>query len=165
MHMSRREFLITSSTALAGWSCEAGTEGLRSAKENALMIPLEQADAGVVDAYIAGELDAGLAAVTIGEQFLVHLNDSTCSHHHHGCYVKAGTYEVGVPVRYLGGSHEVTFLPEELEQLKNNQRIPFSTTGPGPGHGHCGMAWRKDAFPPDQSLEIQCDTVGTATCV
>ena len=77
-----------------------------------------------------------LTALAIAAPFRVLLNDPSCSHNGHDCYVEAGTWNEDVEISFLGGSHEVRFWVSELVRLERGERIPFATVGPGPGHGH-----------------------------
>lgn len=171
--MDRRTFLkLSGSTVFFAWGCEAETDPLSSdpdpvdggtlypdarARDAGIEIPL---DAGFVDAEA---IDAG-AAFVIREAFNVHLNDTTCSHHSHGCSVRPAMYLEDTEVHFLGGSHEVVFWASELVRLQNSELVPFATVGAGPGHGHCGMAWRTSVGPEDRTRMDVCATRGTAMC-
>lgn len=121
-------------------------------------------DGAVLTADAAPPVDGAVALYVIHEAFDVLLNDSTCSHHSHGCRVEPAAYEEDVPVRFLGGSHEVVFLASELVELERGARIPFATIGDGPGHGHCGTAWRTSVGPEEPMRPGACTTRGTAEC-
>jgi hypothetical protein len=124
------------------------------------VIPLVDAEA---DARVA--VDSTSGAVVISETFEVVLNDSTCSGHSHSLTVIARTYPEGVPVRYLGGSHLVTLMPSELVLLARGARLPYATVGQGPGHGHCGTAWRSSVGPAEPHRPDACELHNTtATC-
>jgi hypothetical protein len=106
----------------------------------------------VADASIAPDAamsrDGGVAALmVVRESFSVLFNDSSCSHHSHLLYVEAAEYADETPVRFLGGSHLLELRPSELLQLEAGERIPFATIGDGPGHAHCGTAWRTEVGP------------------
>lgn len=190
--MNRRYFLklsvASSSWALLG-ACEAGTKGLvepasgdtgvsahdgavlyqdagtaaQDAGTAALDAGTAALDAGLLD---AGEADAGLGPpFSIRESFTVILNDSTCSKHTHTAFVEAGTYAEDREVHFLGGSHALVFRVSELLRLERGERIPFSTVGPGPNHGHCGTAWRSEVGPPEPDRPDQCVVRGTAMCL
>ena len=101
--------------------------------------------------------DAGSAMLVLSS-FRVVLNDPSCSGHDHGLVVEAGAYVDDTPVAFLGGSHLVRFRPSELAQLERGEQIPFATSGPGPGHGHCGLAWRDDApYEPSRTRVDACE--------
>lgn len=112
----------------------------------------------LVDAAADARLppDAGGAGVVIAERFQVLLNDTSCSGHDHWLTVAAGTYPAGVPVHYLGGSHDVALDPAELKALERGERIPFATGGDERGHGHCGLAWRGTATAADRARVDAC---------
>lgn len=119
-----------------------------------------------VDAGARVDVDSPSGAVVISETFDVVLNDSTCSGHAHALTVIARTYPEGVPVRYLGGSHLVELLPSELVLLERGARLPYATVGQGPGHGHCGTAWRSSVGPAEPHRPDACELRNTtATCV
>ena len=88
--------------------------------------------------------DASAASYVIAMPFSVMLNDSSCSGHDHDCYVVPAAYTDDSPVSYLGGSHLVQFRPSELVRLAAGEPVPFATNGAGPGHGHCGIAFRAE---------------------
>jgi hypothetical protein len=153
--MERRTFLkLAGALAVPIFGCEAETEPLIERE------PL-RADAGFMD---GGEVDAGFV-LTVRESFGVVLNDTSCSGHSHWLLVEAGDYSGGSPVSYLGGSHEVVFTPSELAMLERGERIPFATIGDGPGHGHCGTAWRESVGDADPNLPNACQVRGTAMCM
>lgn len=127
----------------------APTDGASTA--DAPRVPLTDAAA---DTRVAVDTAAG--GVVIAESFEVILNDSTCSGHSHSLVVHAGTYPDGVLVRYLGGSHLVALLPSELALLERGARLPFATVGNGPGHGHCGTAWRTSVGPEEPHRPDAC---------
>jgi hypothetical protein len=104
------------------------------------------------------------SAIVVAAGFSVLLNDSSCSHHSHGVDVAAGAYAPDVAVHFLGGSHELVFLGSELALLERGERIPFATIGPGPGHGHCGTAWRTEVGPEERDRIDVCQPRGTAMC-
>lgn len=112
----------------------------------------------LVDAAADARLppDAGGPGVVIAEGFRVLLNDTSCSGHDHWLTVAAGTYPAGVPVHYLGGSHDVALDPTELKALERGERIPFATGGNEQGHGHCGLAWRGTATAADRARVDAC---------
>lgn len=88
--------------------------------------------------------DASTASYVITMPFSVVLNDSSCSGHDHDCFVVPAAYTDDSPVSYLGGSHLVQFRPSELVRLAAGEPVPFATNGAGPGHGHCGIAFRTE---------------------
>lgn len=112
----------------------------------------------LVDAAADARLppDASGPGVVIAESFRVVLNDNSCSGHDHTLTVEAGTYPAGVPVHYLGGSHDVALDPAELKALERGERIPFATGGDEQGHGHCGLAWRGTATAADRARVDAC---------
>lgn len=162
--MNRRSFLKLTGASVLFYGCEGGTEPLAS-------IPIEDGgtlvqDAGAIDSGVldAGAIDAGVAIV-VAEGFDVVLNDTLCSRHSHAAHVDAGEYPPNQEVRYLGGSHELIFTGLEIAQLQNGERIPFATVGGGPGHGHCGMAWRREVGREDPTRRDMCTVRGTAMCI
>ena len=56
-----------------------------------------------------------------------------------------------------GGSHLVQFRPSELVRLERGEQLPFATSGAGPGHGHCGLAWRDGLFSPSRDRVDACE--------
>ncbi len=119
-------------------------------------------DAALVSDAGLGSPDAASAAFVIATGFSVRLNDTSCSGHDHGCTVQAGAYDDDTPIEFNSpGSHTVAFRPSELVLLASGAQLPFATIGPGPGHGHCGMAWRGDLVPAP-SLD-RVDTCSVAT--
>lgn len=191
--MNRRLFLKlgAASSCGAAWAlvtgCEAGTEALTepetpdaglSAHDGSVLYQdssvssapdaASPPDAGTADAGEpdAGEPDAGLGPpYTIHAAFSVILNDSTCSKHSHDAFVAAGTYSEDRPIHFLGGSHELVFWVSELVRLQSGERVPYATIGAGPGHGHCGTAWRLEVGPPEPHRPDQCVVRGTAMCL
>jgi hypothetical protein len=168
--MRRRTFLKLSLALPLLEACEAGTERLGrapdpdsgSAASNDAGGPLFQ-DGGPPD---AGVVDSGAPPIfEISQPFDVLLNDSTCSKHSHWVSVEAAVYTEDTPVHFLGGSHELIFLASELVLLEQGNRIPFATIGPGPGHGHCGTAWRMEVGPEEPNRPDQCQPRGTAQCM
>lgn len=169
--MKRRKFLELGGVgglALFGGGCamsrladpdagagDANGDGEDPTHDGAMLV----ADGGVtgVDASAAG-------AFVIHESFSVLLNDSSCSHHSHGVSVAATAYADDTPVHFSGGSHELAFLPSELVRLERGERIPFATIGAGPGHGHCGTAWRTEVGPEERDRVDVCQPLGTAMC-
>ena len=120
-------------------------------------------DAHVRDAFVADARPptgdgSGPAAFVVREAFTVLLNDTTCSGHSHTVRVSPARYADDAPVTFMhgAGSHELTFLPSELERLERGERVPFSTTGAGGGHSHCGTAWRTSVGPEDRTLADAC---------
>lgn len=103
-------------------------------------------------------------ALVVTSAFLVYLNDPSCSHNGHTVHVEPGAWDDDVEVSFLGGSHEVRFRVSELVALEGGARLPFATVGPGPGHGHCGTAWRSEVGPFDDTLVDRCAPRGTAEC-
>ncbi|MFO0728884.1 MAG: hypothetical protein U1E65_34210 [Myxococcota bacterium] len=178
---------------LAAAGCSAGTEGLEPQEEadagatpdagatdagaaspDAGTTPLDAgADGGTLfpDASEnlpdASEPDAGLSPLTIRSAFYVVLNDTACSRHSHQLQVSPGTWTEDVELRFLGGSHEVRFRISELMRLEASELLPFATVGNGPGHGHCGTAWRQDTVGPEDPNRAQpmCTPGGTAMCL
>lgn len=156
--MNRRTFLIhtgaVTTALLAGCSAAHVEGGDASAHDGGTLYP---------DA--PPQLDAALpGALVIAAPFRVLLNDSRCSHNGHDCRVEAGAWEHDVEISFLGGSHEVRFWVSELLLLQAGERIPFATVGAGPGHGHCGTAWREEVGPFDDTLDDECVPRGTAMC-
>lgn len=153
--MNRRDFLELTTGAALGWmftaACEAETGPLGQ-------VP-DEGDGGLVED--AGEPEE----FVIREPFAVILNDPSCSGHVHGISVEAATFTEDTPIHYLGDSHELVFYASELMQLERGEKIPFATIGDGPGHGHCGHAWRVEVGPPDMSLIDMCTPRGTAMCI
>ncbi|MFO0712908.1 MAG: hypothetical protein U0353_23845 [Sandaracinus sp.] len=159
--MHRRTFLIRSSATAA--ALLAGCSSVHSPEGDAG--PAEH-DGGTLfpDASRLGADAAVSTALAIAAPFRVLLNDPSCSHNGHDCYVEAGTWNEDVEISFLGGSHEVRFWVSELVRLERGERIPFATVGPGPGHGHCGHAWRSEVGPFDDSTPDRCAPRGTAMC-
>jgi hypothetical protein len=162
--MNRRTFLLRSSAAtgalLVGCSAahdlpgDAGPTHDSSAPDGGPLFP----DAPPLrDAAIGG-------ALVIETAFVVFLNDPSCSHHGHTVHVEAGAWDDDAEVSFLGGSHEVRFWVHELLALQAGERLPFATMGNGPGHGHCGTAWRREVGPFDGTLVDHCTPRGTAMC-
>ena len=100
--------------------------------------------------------DAGAGLYVVTNEFEVLLSDVSCSGHDHGCVVEPALYTDDTPVPFLGGSHLVLFRPSELVRLQNGEQIPFATSGPGPDHGHCGIAIRADLPPPTRDRMDSC---------
>lgn len=122
-------------------------------------------DGGPLFADASSFRDAALGgALVVSAPFRVLLNDTTCSHNGHTCFVEPGSWDDDVEISFLGGSHELRFRVSELMQLEAGERIPFATTGAGPGHGHCGMAWREEVGPFDDTRADVCTPRGTAAC-
>jgi len=174
--LTRRTLLTYGAAIAAGietLGCETATRPLVAAPSD--MIPLVEGDAGqALDAGVgdvgrfgdAGQVDAGGSLVRILEDFTVHLNDTTCSTHHHQLTVRAGAYDPETLVRFLGGSHEVAMLPAVLVALEGGARVPYATgTEESGGHGHCGLAWRIDLYAPDPESAVQCESLGATFCV
>ncbi|MFO0650061.1 MAG: hypothetical protein U0326_27820 [Polyangiales bacterium] len=152
---------VDGSESADGGADDATAPTDRAPTSDTPVVPLVDAAA---DARVAVETTAG--GVVIAETFEVLLNDSTCSGHSHSLTVLAGTYPDGVLVRYLGGSHLVTLLPSELSLLERGARLPFATAGNGPGHGHCGTAWRTSVGPEEPHRPDVCELHNTtAACV
>jgi hypothetical protein len=148
--MQRRRFLALSGLgtlgAMVGGCAEART------------LPI---DAGAIDDAAPPERDAGPTtsdAVTIAAGFTVMLNDPSCSGHDHECEVAAGTYTSAMLPMFLGGSHLVVFSVDDLARLDRGEQIPFATSGPGPGHGHCGLAWKDGLYEPSRTRVDACTT-------
>lgn len=103
--------------------------------------------------------DAGTALVML-TAFTVILNDTSCSGHDHECWVAAGMYADDTPLVFNGpGSHQVAFRPSELWRLQNGEQVPFATNGTGPGHGHCGLAFREGLGVPSRDRVDTCDVL------
>lgn len=171
--VNRRDFLKLTGVGAAGfaaWGCETDTITLEPVDGGAMEQapqpePRPEVDAGM--GRDASTIDAGPPTYTIHGAFVVILNDSTCSRHTHSANVSAAVYVDDTPVHFLGGSHELVFKPSELVTLQEGAKIPFATIGEGPGHGHCGTAWRESVGPPDPdpNHQISCATLGSALCI
>lgn len=173
--MDRRTFLH-----LSGLGALGALAGCAESTTRASDSGLAEADARIDDAHVADALaqvpdgghvalDAG-SAVFVLSSFSVMLNDSSCSGHDHGLTVSAGTYLDDSPIDFLGGSHLVRLRPSELVRLERGEQVPFATSGPGPGHGHCGLAWREGLFEPSRDRIDACEILPPesgplATCV
>lgn len=156
--MRRRTFLIHTGAAAALFSTGCSVAHLPDGDASTH-------DGGTLRPDAPAPSDAGVpGALVIASAFRVLLNDPSCSHNGHDCRVEPGRWESDVEVRFLGGSHEVRFRVSELVRLEAGERIPFATVGPGPGHGHCGTAWREEVGPFDDTLEDVCTPRGTAMC-
>ncbi len=159
--MNRRTFLLTTSATAAALvtGCSATHDPLADAgtppqHDGGMLVP----DASMLrDSAVVG-------ALTIATAFVVNLNDPSCTHNGHTAYVQPGAWDHDVEISFLGGSHEVRFWVSELMQLQAGERIPFATMGAGPGHGHCGTAWRAEVGPFDDTLVDECTPRGTAVC-
>ena len=141
--MRRRQFI-----ALTG----AGTALALTGCARSFVAEAPPEDGGSADAALTSDAavatDAGMGAFVIAAGFSVLLDDVSCSGHDHECNVSAGTYATDEPILFNSpGSHSVAFRPSELMQLASGAQLAFATVGPGPGHGHCGMAWRSDLRP------------------
>ena len=122
-------------------------------------------DGGALFPDAPPQRDAALGgALVIASAFVVYLNDPSCSHNGHTVYVEPGAWDEDVEISFLGGSHEVRFWVSELTLLEAGERLPFATMGNGPGHGHCGTAWRREVGPFDDTLVDHCTPRGTAMC-
>ena len=122
-------------------------------------------DGGPLFADATSFRDAALGgALVITAPFRVLLNDTRCSHNGHTCFVEPGSWDEDEEISFLGGSPEVRFWVSELVLLQAGERIPFATMGAGPGHGHCGTAWREEVGPFDDTRIERCETRGTAAC-
>lgn len=83
--------------------------------------------------------------VVITQAFNCTLEDRNCSGHNHAIRVEARVYRRDEVVRYMDrSSHLVEFNVDQLIALRDGLRIPFATTGPFPGHAHCGLAFRSE---------------------
>jgi hypothetical protein len=156
--MRRRRFI-----ALTG----LGTAGVLAGCSRSFTIASIVDDGGVpTDAPLSSDAsrtaDTGTAAFVIAAAFTVRLNDVSCSGHDHECRVDAGAYDDDTPIEFNApGSHTVAFRPSELARLAAGAQLPFATVGPGPGHGHCGMAWRADLLPEPSTDRVDSCTTAT----
>jgi hypothetical protein len=116
-------------------------------------------DAALVAVDAAPAIDASRATFVVRTAFSVLLSDTSCSGHDHECDVAPASYADDTPISFNGpGSHQVDFRPSELMMLEAGAMLPFATVGPGPGHGHCGMAWRTEIAPPTRMRVDACTT-------
>jgi hypothetical protein len=156
-HMRRRTFLETAGLGVMG-SMVGGALASGCAESSTI----ETADAAsamgdtLVQLDAANAIDAPGAAYVVQSAFSVMLNDSSCSGHDHGCDVVPMAYADDSPVSFLGGSHLVQFRPSELVRLERGEMLAFATNGPGPGHGHCGMAFRVEIAQPSRTRMDGC---------
>jgi hypothetical protein len=100
--------------------------------------------------------DATNAAFVVSSTINVLLNDSSCSGHDHGFTTGPMAYTDDSPISFLGGSHLVQFRPSELMRLEAGEMLAFATNGPGPGHGHCGLAFRVEIAQPSRTRMDGC---------
>lgn len=153
--MNRRQMLKLFGVVAAQsiWGCEKETVGL-----------VYEQDEPEADTEPAEELPSEGYAIL--EKFVVILNDPSCSRHTHVLLVDPASYEDDTPISYLGGSHEVLMRPSELVDLAAGAKLPFATVGDGPGHGHCGTAWRESIHGgANPNLTDACVPLGTASCL
>lgn len=76
--------------------------------------------------------DAALGgALVIAAPFRVLLNDTTCSHNGHTCFVEPGSWDEDEEISFLGGSHEVRFWVSELVLLQGRRAHPLRDDGRG----------------------------------
>lgn len=106
--------------------------------------------------------DAGAGPFVITTVISVFLNDPSCSGHDHGFSVSPGTFDDDTPLSFLGGSHLVAFRPSELLRIAAGEQLPFATIGPGPGHGHCGLAWLAGLYTPSRDRIDACTPMSPA---
>lgn len=159
--MRRRTFLEISGLAWIGGTlagCAESTTRLSvsdDAATGATDAAMPAPDVGPAHdaAVLVAEPDAGSptddasTALYVLTTFTVVLNDTSCSGHDHECIVSAGMYADDTPLAFNGaGSHRVVFRPSELLRIQNGEQIPFATSGPGPNHGHCGLAFREGLY-------------------
>jgi hypothetical protein len=165
--MNRRRFLeITglAAAAAAVQACAASVYGIADGPADGATDGATDGDSRPPsDAQRDGAADA-TAAFVVATAFAVILEDTSCSGHNHSIRVEARAYGADEIVSYSGGSHLLQFSTRELSQLAAGERIPFSTIGPGPGHGHCGSAWRRELGPTTPPVTEQCVLRATATC-
>ena len=155
--MQRRKFM-----ALAG----GAAVGVLSGCTRSFMLEAPDdggtADDGALRQDAAPLADAGAAPFVIGAAFTIRLNDVSCSGHDHACIAEAGAFADDAPILFNApGSHTVAFRPSELMLLAAGAQLPFATVGPGPGHGHCGLAWRMDLVPMPSVERVDDCTVAT----
>lgn len=153
--MRRRTFLEL--TGLGTLGAIAGCAEARTLPVDGGAVPESDA-AAASDAAVAPDTTARRTAFVVAA-FEVLLNDPSCSGHDHGFSVDAATYMDDTPVEFLGGSHLVAFRPSELLRMAGGEQLPFSTIGPGPGHGHCGIAFKLGAFLPSRDRVDACTTM------
>jgi hypothetical protein len=170
--MNRRRFLeITglAAAAAAVQACAASVYGIADGPPDGAIdgatddAPRGDSGPPSADARTDTAADA-TAALVVATAFTVILEDTSCSGHNHSIRVEARAYGADELVPYLSGSHLLKFSSRELAQLAAGERIPFSTVGPGPGHGHCGSAWRRELGPTTPPVAEQCVLRATATC-
>jgi hypothetical protein len=171
--MNRRRFLeITglAAAAAAVQACAASVYGIADGPPDGATdgatdgAPRSDARPPSPDARTDGAAVDATAAFVVATAFTVILEDTSCSGHNHSIRVEPRGYGADEIVEYLSGSHLLQFSTRELAQLAAGQRIPFSTIGPGPGHGHCGSAWRRELGPTTPPVTEQCVLRATATC-
>lgn len=162
--MRRRRFLETMAVGTLG--AISGCASAVTRTDDTGPAPHDAAPPGHDAALLADAaptIDAGAAAFVITQAFVVMLNDTSCSGHDHECGVEPAVYADDTPVSFNGpGSHQVDFRPSELVMLAAGAMLPFATVGPGPGHGHCGMAWRTEIAPPSHTRVDACTTATPA---
>lgn len=169
--MDRRRFLELTGLAAAGLfhaACASSVTPEPLLEDDASPTPPDAArDAMRVDARVDAPIarDVIPAAFVIREAFTVLLNDTSCSGHDHIIAVSPAEYVDDTPVHFLGGSHLLAFRPSELQQFERGERLPFATIGPGPGHGHCGVAWRTSVGPSEPTRVDVCHPQNTAVCL
>lgn len=157
--MRRRFFMQTMAVGALGAASGCATVTTRS--DDAAPAPGDAGPSGhdatlVADASVT---DAGATRFVVRTAFALLLSDTSCSGHDHECWVEAASHADDTAISFNGaGSHQVDFRPSELMMLEAGAMLPFATVGPGPGHGHCGMAWRMDLAPPTRTRVDACDT-------
>lgn len=162
--MRRRTFLhgtLATTTWLAGGSAVTACSSVHAPAPD----DVGPHDGGPLFTDASSFRDASVGgALVVTAPFRVLLNDTRCSHNGHTCYVEPGSWDEDVEISFLGGSHEVRFRVSELILLEAGERIPFATMGAGPGHGHCGTAWREEVGGFDDTRVEVCEPRGTARC-
>jgi hypothetical protein len=159
--MRRRRFLETMAVGALGAATGCATSVTRAPDDGGATTIANDAPIGhdaTLTAVDAAPVDVDTSVFVITSAFLVQLHDTSCSGHDHDCLVEPASYADDAPVSFNGpGSHQVAFRPSELVRLQAGESLPFATIGPGPGHGHCGLAWRGDAPSPARGQLDACD--------
>ena len=156
--MNRRTFLEISCLGALGALARCASSTTRASDAGATSGDAAPMGDALMQRPDTGNLatDAESAAFVVGA-FAIFLNDPSCSGHDHGCGVEASAYADDSPVSFLGGSHLVQFRPSELVRLERGEQLPCATSGAGPGHGHCGLAWRDGLFSPSRDRVDACE--------
>jgi hypothetical protein len=162
--MRRRRFVET--MMVGGLGLAAGCAESRTAELDAGAPPTDARPPGHDATLVAIDgsvTDAASAMFAVAAGFTIMLNDTSCSGHDHDCWVEPTAWADDTPVTFNGpGSHMVAFRPSELVRLAAGEVLPFATSGPGPGHGHCGLAWRTELMPASRTRVDQCTTATPA---